>query len=404
MASAMIRAMPNAGFLVDPPLQGHPEDDAPPTRDWLLRLPKVDLHCHLGGSLRFETLVHEIRSQRIEDDVVRVARAHGLPLERFDVDALRAVLLPGVPFSSLEGYLSRFPLTEMVLRTRAALRRAAYELAEDAHRESVRYLEVRFAPANYRTPTLSLRQVVESVVEGLQAAETELGIRTGVIISAVKCVMEIPDGASPEERERILARQRDLRESIELAAVLKTMHDATAYPIGFDLCGPEDGYRPKVYSELFEPIFLADVPVTIHAGEGYGPKSIFEALIWLNAERIGHGTRLYQNPSLMRKVKNRRIPLEVCPTSNVDTRTTVDICVNPLQIYLKHGLRVVLCTDNRLMSNTTLTDEYVKVSTEFGLTRRQCKLLALNGFKSTFLDYAERKALQRRAIGEMDGL
>lgn len=332
-------------------------------RDRLLRLPKAELHCHLDGSVRPATLL-DLGAQQ------------GVRMPRPDAESLREFMTVR-DARTLEDYLERFEVTLSVMQRADAIERIAWELAEDAHREGVLYLEVRFSPVLNVRQQLSMPDVVEAVLRGLQRAERELGIVGRVIITALR-------NLSPDV-------------SLELARL------AVAYRgrgvVGFDLAGGELGHPASKHARAFSYARDHDMACTCHAGEGDGGQSVREAVHACGAHRIGHGTRLFEDASLLDYVNDRRIAVEICLTSNVQTRAARSYEAHPLRRYFDAGLNVVLNTDNRLMSGVTLTDEYVHAATALKFSFDDLATMALNGFESAFLPFAERQALIERARG-----
>jgi len=342
----------------------------PRRRRAILRaLPKTDLHCHLDGSLRPATLLALAKEQRI-----RLGVRNAPALQRF-LDRLTS----GV---SLPAYLKAFDLTLRVLQEESALERAAFELAEDSHRENVRYLEVRYCPALHTRHGLTLPQVVDAVLRGLDAARERFGIQTGTIICGI--------------------RHLNPRLSLMLADL------AVAYQgrgvVGFDLAGAEKDYPAKAHREAFDRVLRNNVNVTVHAGEAFGPESIRQALLYCGAHRIGHGTRLREDAGILNYVNDHRIPLEMCLTSNVQTRAVANLPEHPFRDYLERGLRVTLNTDNRLVSRTTMTDELTWAVRAFRLSPEAMRQVLINGFKSAFLPFLEKGPLLRRILPEMDAV
>jgi len=281
---------------------------------------------------------------------------------------------------SLPTYLKAFDLTCSVMQEPEALRRVAFELAEDAHQENVRYMEVRYCPALHLKGGLKLQDTVDAVVRGLSEAGRRYGIQTGTIICGIRHL-------SP-----------DL--SLELADL------AVAYAgrgvVGFDLAGAEKDYPAKAHREAFDRVLRNNVNVTVHAGEAFGPGSIRQALHYCGAHRIGHGTRLREDPKTLDYVNDHRVPLEMCLTSNVQTRAAPSLEEHPFRDYLSAGVRVTLNTDNRLVSSTTMTDELDSAVRTFHLDPMDVRQVLLNGFKSAFVPYAEKGALLRHAVLEID--
>jgi len=327
------------------------------TSDLLRRLPKAELHCHLDGSVRPETLLE-------------LAREYKQPIPRDDADALREFMRVD-DARSLEDYLAKFDVTLAVLQTAEALERVAYELAIDAGRDGVRYIEVRFAPVLNVRGGLSLGEAVEAPLRGLDRAVRDGGAVGRIIICGLRHL-------SPEV-------------SLELARL------AVAYSkrgvVGFDLAGGELGNPASPHAGAFEFAQAHDLACTCHAGEGADASSVREAIHQCGAHRIGHATRLIEDEALTQYVNDHRIPLEICLTSNVQTRAVVSYEAHPLRRYFDRGLNVVLNTDNRLMSGTTLTDEYLHAARSLDFTFDELARVARNGFASAFLPWGERSKL-----------
>jgi len=336
------------------------------TRDYILNLPKVDLHCHLDGSIRLSTMLELARKNKIK-----------LPAD--DEENLRKKLRLGQNFDSLEGYLKIFDYTLSVMQDEESLYRTAYELAEDASRENCRYIEIRYSPILHIQRGLSLTQVMDAVLEGLRQAEQDHPIQTGVIVCGIRNI-------NPET-------------SVELAKL--TVAYKNRGVVGFDLAGAEENYPAKDHKEAFYLIRNNNIFCTVHAGEAYGPESINQALHYLSAHRIGHGTRLTEDGDLLNFVNDRRIPIEVCPTSNVQTRAVPNLASHPLKFFFDFGLRVTINTDNRLISDTTVTDELYRIAREFKFSSNDIKKFILNGFKSAFLPYRQKAKLIQTALAEM---
>ncbi len=326
-------------------------------RERVRAMPKTDLHVHLDGSLRPST-------------IVELAEDHGVALPTTDPGALGEYLLVK-DARNLENYLERFAVTLSVMQHSDAIERIAYELCEDAAAESVRYMEIRYSPILLTREGLPLPETVEAPLRGIRRARKELGIDASLIICGIRN-ME-PDVS------------RDLA---DLAIAYKNRG-----VVAFDLAGAEYNYPAKKHKNAFYMVRNANVNATIHAGEAYGPESIHQALHYCGAHRIGHGTRLFEDPDLMQFVNDHRIPLEICLTSNVQTRAVKGFESHPLRLYFDQGLVVSLNTDNRLMSGTTVTEEYVRAWRHLGFSLAEIGELVLNGFRSAFLHYAEKTTL-----------
>jgi adenosine deaminase len=330
------------------------------------KLPKTDLHVHLDGSLRLSTILELADQERIE-------------LPAHDEDGLRKAMNLGKHCGSLVEYLKAFDVTLRVMQTADALTRIAYELAEDASKENVRYMEVRYAPMLHTQHGLKLTAVVEAVLEGLRAAQERFGIESAVIICGIRNV-------SPES-------------SLEMAEL------AVAYKgrgvVGFDLAGAEYDNPAKHHKKAFQLVRDNNINVTIHAGEAYGPESIAQAIHVCGAHRIGHGCRLRENGDLLHYVNDHRIALECCPSSNVQTSAIRDLASHPIKLYKALGLRVTVNTDNRLVTDTTVSKELWLCHTQLGFTMADLKAVVLSGFKSAFLPFHVKQQYLRKVSEEL---
>lgn len=329
--------------------------------DLLRRLPKAELHCHLDGSVRPQTMLD-------------LAGEYGVTMPRADAKSLGEHMTVR-DAHNLEEYLARFAVTLSVMQHREALERIAYELAEDAHRDGVWYIEVRFAPVLNLERGLAAEEVVDAVLKGLGRAEREHGIVARVIVTAL--------------------RDLDPTISLEMARLVVAYRGKGV--VGFDLAGGEAGHPAAAHAPAFEYARSHDMACTCHAGEGDGAKSVREAVHSCGAHRVGHGTRLFEDPALMDFVNDRRIPIEICITSNIQTRAARSYETHPVRRYFDAGLNVVLNTDNRLMSATTLTDEYAHAASYLGFSFAELTKIALNGFESAFLHFKDRQSLLGRA-------
>lgn len=325
------------------------------------RMPKADLHCHLDGSLRPSTLL-DLSTERGLTLPVHTASALGAWMR---VDDAR----------HLEDYLARFEVTLAAMQDTVALERIAYEFVLDAALDGVRYIEARFCPALHVRGDLSLDDVMQAVLRGLARGQKETGALARVIVCALRSV------AWPHALEMA-----------ELAVAYKGQG-----VVAFDLAGGELGNPASAHALAFDFARQHDLAVTVHAGEGDGPASIREALHRCGADRIGHGTRLREDPSLEAYVIDHRITLEVCPTSNVQTRVVPTFAEHPLARYVVMGAVITINTDNRLMSGVSLTDEYVRCAQHLQFDIDTLAMLAITSFDSSFLPHMERETL-REAI------
>jgi len=330
-------------------------------------LPKADLHVHLDGSLRLET-------------ILEIAQQDGIELPACDADGLREAIGCGKNFGSLVEYLRGFEITLKVMQTEAALERIAFELAEDAFRENVRYMEVRYSPMLHTRRGLKLTKVVEAVLDGLRRARETHGIKANLILCGIRNI-------SPQSSYAMA----------ELAVAYKGRG-----VVGFDLAGAEYDYPAKHHRDAFQLVRDNNINCTIHAGEAYGPESIAQAIHVCGAHRIGHGCRLRENGDLLHYINDHRIPLECCPSSNVQTGAVPDLASHPLKLYFDLGLRVTVNTDNRLITDTTVSKELWLVHSRMGVPFRDVKSMIVAGFKSSFQPFHEKQAALRRVTAELD--
>jgi adenosine deaminase len=347
------------------------------TLEKIKRAPKVLLHEHLDGGLRPETVL----------ELAREINYRGLPTS--DPGELREWFISDAPGSDLVRYLEGFAHTTAVMQTRDQLERVAAESAIDLARDGVIYAEVRFAPEQHLNAGLSLVDVVRATLDGFalgtkEAANEGHRIVVRVILGAM--------------------RQANLSETIAELAV--SFRDEGV--CGFDIAGPEDGFRPTKHLRAFHLIQREDFHLTIHAGEAFGLPSIWEAVQFCNAERLGHGVRIVDDITeidghhelgrLANYVRDRRIPLEVCPTSNVHTGAATSIATHPIDLLKRLRFRVTLNTDNRLMSGITLSSEFETCARTFDWTLADMEWLTLNAAKSTFYEFDQRLAMINNVI------
>jgi adenosine deaminase len=331
--------------------------------------PKVLLHEHLDGGLRPETIVELARESNYER------------LPSSDPEALRRWFIVDAPGSDLVRYLEGFAHTTVLMQTREQLERVAAESAIDLARDGVVYAEVRFAPEQHLNAGLTLHEVVRAVLDGF-ALGTKEAANEGhrIVVRAILSAM----------------RQASLSETIAQLAIDFREEGVC----GFDIAGPEDGFPPTKHLRAFHLIQREDFHLTIHAGEAFGLPSIWEAVQFCNAERLGHGVRIvddimevdgeYRLGRLANYVRDRRIPLEVCPTSNVHTGAAASIAEHPINLLKQLRFRVTLNTDNRLMSGITLSGEFKTCADVFGWTLEDMEWLTLNAAKSTFYEFNQR--------------
>ena len=339
------------------------------SKELFRRLPKTDLHVHLDGSMRLST-------------ILELAKKYDVDLPAKDEAGLAKAMHAGENTGSLVKYLEAFDITLRVLQTEEGLRRAAYELAADAAAENVRYMEVRYSPMLHTREGLKLTSVVEMVLRGLAEAQRDLGIRSKLILCGIRNI-------SPQH-------------SLAMAELV-VAYDGRGV-VGFDLAGAEDDHPAKHHQEAFNLVRRNNINVTIHAGEAYGPPSIAQAIHECGAHRIGHGCRLREDGDLLQYVIDHRIPLECCPSSNVQTGAIQSIESHPIRLYYDLGARVTVNTDNRLITATTVTDELYVLHEKLGFELADIQRIVLNGVKSAFLPFHERKRLFSAFAAELDAI
>lgn len=338
------------------------------TRELLTRLPKAELHVHLDGSLRPGTMIE-------------LARSAGVTLPTTDPGALRQYMLVD-DAADLEEYLARFDITIALLQTPEAIERVAYEMVADAADDHVRYLEVRYCPLLSCRQGLTLDEVIAAERRGLARGEQEFGVRTGIINCSLRHF-------TPEQ-------------SVEIAEHSVRCRDLGV--VAFDLAGGEAGRPPGIHGEAFDIAARGLLGITVHAGEAAGPDSIAEAIHRCHANRIGHGTRLWEAPALQDYVRDRRICVETNLTSNLQTRAVDEASRHPVRRYFDAGLNVTLCTDSWLMSGVLQTDEYWLAHQALGFSRDEIDRLILNAFESAFLPWPERQAMVTMVRSELEDM
>jgi adenosine deaminase len=338
------------------------------TERFVRSLPKVLLHDHLDGGVRPQTIIDLAKEVGYSELPTVNAKELGVWFHR------------GAQRGSLPLYLEGFAHTTAVMQTESALERVAYEMMEDMKKDGVVYVETRFAPVFHTENGLHWDEVVNAVLKGLERGKKDFGVEFGLIICAM----------------------RNMKLSLEMAELAVDFRERGV--VGFDLAGEEGGYPPKKHVDAFHYIQRENFNITVHAGEAFGKESIWQAIQWCGAHRIGHATRLIEDIGLDKRdnkkivrmgylaqyVLDKRLPLEMCLTSNVDTGAVKSIAEHPFGLYYKYKFRVTLNTDDRLMSNTTMTNEYMLAHRFFKLNLEALEKLTINAMKSAFLPYNRR--------------
>jgi len=348
------------------------------TPDTIRRAPKALLHDHLDGGLRPTTIID-------------IAAEHGYgDLPTTDPDELAAWIRRGADRKSLELYLETFAHTVGVMQERDAISRVAAECAEDLASDGVVYAEVRYAPELHVEHGLSLDEVVRAVQDGFREGERRAAA-----------------AGTPITIRTLITAMRQFERAVEIAQLAVRWRDDGV--VGFDVAGPEAGYRPTRYLDAFDHIRHENFHLTIHAGESFGLPSIHEALQWCGAERLGHGVRIVDDITIRADgsvelgplatfVRDRRIPLEMCPTSNVHTGAAASIAEHPIDLLRRLRYRVTVNTDNRLMSNVTMSGEFAALDDAFGIGLGEIEWMTINALKSAFAPFDERLRLINEVV------
>lgn len=345
-----------------------------PTRDQVRQAPKVLLHDHLDGGLRPQTVIE-----------LAAERGHELPAT--DAEALGRWFAESADSGSLVRYLETFDHTVAVMQTAEGITRVTRESVEDLAADGIVYAETRYAPEQHVAGGLSLDEVVAAVQRGIEEATQAAG---GAIVV-----------------RQLVTAMRHADRAMEIAPLAVAWRDRGV--AGFDIAGAEDGFPPTRHREAFEYLRRENAHFTIHAGEAFGLPSIWEAIQLCGADRIGHGVRIVEDITtaedgsaelgrLAAYVRDRRIPLELCPASNVQTGAVASLAAHPIKKLDELGFRVTVNTDNRLMSGTSMTAEMMSLVEEFGYTLEDLHRLTVNAMKSAFLPYNERVALINAVI------
>jgi adenosine deaminase len=393
------------------------------TPDVIRRLPKSDLHVHLDGSLRLGTLIELARERKVD-------------LPSFTEDGLRELVFRPT-YRHLEEYLEGFRHTVAVLQDGEALERAAFELCEDCQAEGVRYIEIRFAPQLHVHHGFDVTDVVRAVDAGIRRAAAAFNARPDVgsgrepafVAGIILCALRYFTAETSEGYRRLAealpeASPQELHAaaSIQVArAAARLKHDEGLLVVGVDLAGREKGYPAEDHREAYQIAHAAFLGKTVHAGEDYGPESIFQAIGDLHADRIGHGTWLFDETKISARrvgdrkayverlaqfIADKRITVEVCLTSNQQTVPELagDLRLHPFGEMRKRRLSTTFCTDNRLVSNTTVSNEIERAAQAFSLTDREVRDILIYGFKRCFYPgtYLEKRAYVRQIIDFAD--
>lgn len=328
-------------------------------RSW----PKAELHCHLDGSLRLQTVI-DLATDQGKLHLLPATTVEGLAIALSEIDSSE----------SLESYLAWFRYSIPLMQSRDSLFRAAFELAEDNALENVRHLEVRYGPILHMEEGLSIEEVNDAVRAGLVAAEEKYDISASIIVCGL----------------------RDRFESASLMQAELAVRQRTNGVVAFDLAGGESGNPAKQHLAAFYYARNNLLNLTIHAGESWGPDSIRQAVFYCGAHRIGHGITLAQDEALLKYFVDHQIPLEICPTSNVQTQVVKSYEEHPIRFLVERGVAVTVNTDNRLFSNTSVTEELWRVHTRCGVKASDLVQTVRNGFRFAFLPWHQKRELRSK--------
>ncbi|MGL5053818.1 MAG: adenosine deaminase [Cetobacterium sp.] len=324
------------------------------------KLPKIELHCHLDGSVRPET-------------IIEIANIENIELPSYDLNIVKSIMIAPAECMSLAQYLKGFEIPIAVMQSKESLKRITYELMEDSAKENVKYIEIRFAPLLHTKKGLSVDDILQSVLSGIKKAEEEYDIKGNIILSflrsmPVKTVFEV-----------IEVGKKYLGNGI----------------VAVDLCGNEG---ENFCEKFIDPFLLAreyGYKVTIHAGETGIGKNVLDAVQMLGAKRIGHGIHIKNCKSAFDIVKEKEIILEMCPTSNFQTKAVDSIKDHPIFDFYNSGIKVTVNTDNRTVSNTTLSNEFNILNTEFNINLEIYKNIYLTSIEAAFTDSVIKEKLKK---------
>lgn len=328
-------------------------------KDWIYNLPKVELHCHLDGSLPLET-------------VRTLAKLSEISIPENE-EELKQELEVSKSCNSLAEYLEKFDLPLACLQTEECLKFAAYSLIREVAKEHVIYIEVRFAPLSCTNKGLCVKQIIKSVIEGLHQGFLEFGVRSGVLLC----------GMRHHSVEKNISLLQDAREFLGKGVC------------GVDLAGSEADFPPMMQKEFFEEANNLGFPITIHAGECQSAENVHDA-IYLGAKRIGHGIAIINDEKIQKEVKIKNIGLEMCPSSNLQTKAVSDIKEYPIRKFMERGLQITLNTDNRTVTGTTLSKEYKFMQEEFNLSEEELVKITQDAINLAFVEEKEKEALLKQ--------
>ncbi|MGX7263359.1 adenosine deaminase [Enterococcus crotali] len=328
-------------------------------REQVKKLAKIELHCHLDGSIRPETLR-------------KIAEPQNIALPNDD-NQLKELLVAPIDCQNLNDYLERFDLVLSCLQTEEALKAAALDVISQAAEEHIQYIEVRFAPSLHTEKGLSLPKIIKAVLAGLEQGQQLYGVKSNALLCGMR-------------HEETVA----IEKIVQLAEEFKKEGIA-----GFDLAGNEQDFPPYTFEETLGLVNQLSIPLTLHAGECGCGKNVADA-IYLGAKRIGHGIAVKDTPEYFSLLRENNVLIEMCPTSNFQTKTVTKLADYPFQTFIDAGINVCINTDNRTVSDTTLTDEYMKLHEWYGITYADMEKLNHNAVNGAFIPESEKQVLHEQ--------
>jgi adenosine deaminase len=326
---------------------------------FIKQLPKAELHFHLDGSIRPETLKE-------------LAKKEGIELANKDLEEFKKYVQVGENTKSLIEYLEKFNIPLKVINNKENLKRITKEIIEDASKQNIKYLEIRFAPLFDITKDITGNEKVQAVLDGMKEGLREFGVHSGLILCAM--------------RHESLEKAKDV---INIADKFKNKG-----VVAVDLAGNEKDFPPKLFKEAFDLAHSKKINITIHAGETGSYQNVLDSINILHAKRIGHGVAAAKDPKTMGFLKNKKIPLEICVKSNIDTKVTDSYEHHPIKVLLKNGVKVTLNTDNTTVSNITLNQEYGRLA-KIGFTKKDLVEISKNGVNASFAPEKVKKMINQ---------
>lgn len=328
--------------------------------DIIKKLPKVDLHYHLDGSVTPETLID-------------IATKENINLPSYNIQELKKHIQVSDNCKSLNEYLSKFKLSERCMQTAYSLRKTAYNAIADVSKHNVKYIEVRFAPLLHTKKGLSIMDVVSNVIKGLEHGEQKYGVVARALLICL----------------------RDQKKEKNFEVIKVASHFLNKGVVGVDLAGNEAGFPPLTSKEVFNLAERMGIPITIHAGEAAGSQNIYDSIVHLGARRIGHGVTLNQNKAHVDLIKDRGITLEMCPTSNIQTKAVRTWMEHPIRNYYNQGIPVTVNTDNTAVSNTDITKEYEQLVNYYDFTLQELEQITYNAIAGAFIGDNEKRRIKQ---------